>query len=92
VQQSLLQRPLVLVEQRDGDRRPVGEAAVEGSLADAGGAGDVLHGHLVGAVAVEELAGGVQDTLAVAGGVHPRAPGRRRRPARRVALIQATGP
>lgn len=86
-QQLLLERPLVLVEQGHRDRRPVRVAAVQGPLADPGGAGDLLHGHPVPAVAGEQPLGGLQDTPAVvrdraAARLAGRRPGRPAPPAR----------
>src|SRR2546423_6717818 len=65
----LLQRALALVEQREGERAAVAEAPVERALADAGGAGDVVHRDVVDAALREERAGGLEDLAAVAGGV-----------------------
>jgi hypothetical protein len=72
--QAFLQVALVRVEQRDGDRGAVRVAAVEGGPPDAGGPGDVLHAHRVGAAGGEEPVGGGEDLGPVAGGVgalHP---------------------
>jgi hypothetical protein len=74
-EQRVLKDALMLVEQRERDRRHVGIASVERALADAGLGGDALHRHLAGLreqpLGRREHAGTVARRVgALAGGAH----------------------
>lgn len=57
--QVLLEGPLVVVEQRVQQPRPVAEATEDRPLADTGGVGDGLHGERFYAAALDDLPRGV---------------------------------
>ncbi|MFE2247651.1 hypothetical protein [Streptomyces lavendulae] len=61
----------MLVEERGGDGRRVGEPAVQGGPADPGGLGDLVHRHRPGVAFGEQLLGGAQDLGPVADRVRP---------------------
>jgi hypothetical protein len=75
-QQLLLERDVVVVEQRVREAGSVAEAAVHRPHADGRGSGDVLHRDVGGAALGEQLLGGDEDPAPVGGSV--RALGQRR--------------
>jgi hypothetical protein len=64
----------MFVQERLGDRRPIREAAVDGALPHAGGAGDVVHRHALGATLGEQFLGRDQHASPVACRVRPFTP------------------
>ncbi|OLT00945.1 hypothetical protein BJF90_06375 [Pseudonocardia sp. CNS-004] len=70
-EEPLLQLGLVLVEQRGGQPALVPEPAEQRALADPGRRDDVVHGHGVDTVLVEQPLGGGEDPDAVARCVGP---------------------
>ena len=76
-QHQVLQLALPLVEEGDGQARPVAEAPVDGPLAHAGLAGDVVHRHAVDAALGDQPLGRLEHQLPVAGRVSALADGRR---------------
>jgi hypothetical protein len=61
-----LKGPLALVEQGAQQPGPIAEAPEQGALADAGGAGDLVHRHAVRAPLRDEPLGGAEDRVSVA--------------------------
>ena len=76
-QHQVLQLALPLVEEGDGQARPVAEAPVDGPLAHARLAGDVVHRHAVDAVLGDQPLGRLEHQLPVTGRVSALADGGR---------------